>query len=190
MKKYQQKISEVGGLENLSKGIKSMVKDYENAEKQVSELRESLESAESEEEKASINNDIEEIVVLQAAAEEEIIKKIDSYMKHKDGYEARMKMMRDKRDAALAAQGKPPVQYKEKKAAAPAPDPAPAPTPDPAPAASGETIITKAGGGETQVITPEVVVEKEEKGIGSLLLWGALGVAGIFIGINLFKNRS
>lgn len=191
MKKYQQKINEVGGLENLSKGIKSMVRDYENAEKQVAELRESLEEAESDEERAAIQADIEEIVVLQNAADEELVKKIDSYMRNKDGYDARMKMMRERKDAALAAQGKPPVQYKEKKVAKVEPAPAdPAPAPAPAPAAT-EVIISKAGGGETTVVTPTVVEEKkEEKGLGSLLLWGALGVAGIFIGVNLFKNRN
>ena len=33
-----------------------------------------------------------------------------------------------------------------------------------------------------------VVEEKEEKGT-NWLLWGVLGVAGIFVGINLFKNK-
>ena len=32
-------------------------------------------------------------------------------------------------------------------------------------------------------------VKEEKKGGTNWLLWGALGVAGILIGVNLFKNK-
>ena len=60
-----------------------------------------------------------------------------------------------------------------------------------APAPVMETVITKSGGGETQVLTENPIVEeKKASGMGSMILWGALGFAGILIGVNLFKNRN
>ena len=194
MKKYQEKINELGGFDKLSKNLKKMVKEYEDALGSIDQMKADLEGVESEEERQALQTEIEETEALLPDAHAEIMRKIESYIKNKDGYEERMKAMRDKKDAALAAQGKPPIQYKEKPAAAPAPVAQAAPAApakvEEAPAAQAETIITKSGGGQTEVITPEVIEEKEEKGFGSWLLLGALGVAGIFIGVNLFKNRN
>ena len=114
-------------------------------------------------------------------------------MRNKEGYDERMKAMRAKRDAALAEKGLPPVTYKEKTVNTPAPQSAPvaqAPVAA-APAPVTETVITKSGGGETQVLTENPIVEeKKASGMGSMILWGALGFAGILIGVNLFKNRN
>jgi hypothetical protein len=104
-----------------------------------------------------------------------------------------MKVMRAKRDAALAEKGLPPVNYKDKTVNTPAPQSAPvAPvTVAAAPAPVMETVITKSGGGETQVLTENPIVEeKKASGMGNMILWGALGFAGILIGVNLFKNRN
>lgn len=194
MKKYQEKINELGGFDKLSKNLKKMVKEYEDALGSIDQMKADLEGVESEEERQALQTEIEETEALLPDAHAEIMRKIESYIKNKDGYEERMKAMRDKKDAALAAQGKPPVQYKQKPEAAPAPAAQAAPAApakvEETPAGQGEAVITKSGGGATQVITPEVIEEKEEKGFGSWLLLGALGVAGIFIGVNLFKNRN
>ena len=193
MKKYQEKINELGGFDKLSKNLKKMVKEYEDALGSIDQMKADLEGVESEEERQALQTEIEETEALLPDAHAEIMRKIESYIRNKDGYEERMKAMRAKKDAALAAQGKPPIQYKEKTAAAPAPAPAAPAAPakvEETPAGQGEAVITKSGGGQTEVITPEVIEEKEEKGFGSWLLLGALGVAGIFIGVNLFKNRN
>jgi hypothetical protein len=178
MKQYQEKIKEAGGFEKLSKGIKKLVKECIDTEDAIKELKSELENA-SEEEIAEIEKDIEESEKLLAEVEEDVVRKIDSYLKNKDGYDARMKAMREKKNGGVVS---------EPKAAAPAPKAPEAPAPAVAPVE--EAVITKSGGSEPQVVKAEVVEQKEEGGFGSMLLWGALGVAGIFIGINLFKNRN
>lgn len=178
MKQYQEKINEAGGYEKLSKGIKKLVREVEDTEKAIQELKAELENA-SEEEIEEIQKDIEESEKLLAEVEEDLVRKIESYLKNKDGYDARMKAMREKKNGGVVSEPK-----------APAPAPAPKAPEAAAPAPAAEAIITKSGGSEPQVVKAEVVEQKEEGGFGSMLLWGALGVAGIFIGINLFKNRS
>ena len=193
MYKYEEKINEVGGIENLSKGIKSLIRDFKKAEKFLQQEKQKLKEATDEEEIAEIQKEIEETVAALEEGDDEIVKKVESYMRNKEGYEERMKVMRAKRDAALAEKGLPPVNYKDKTVNTPAPQSAPvAPvTVAAAPAPVIETVITKSGGGETQVLTENPIVEeKKASGMGSMILWGALGFAGILIGVNLFKNRN
>ena len=193
MYKYEEKINEVGGIENLSKGIKSLIRDFKKAEKFLQQEKQKLKEATDEEEIAEIQKEIEETIAALEEGDDEIVKKVESYMRNKEGYEERMKAMRAKRDAALAEKGLPPVTYKEKTVNTPAPQSAPvAPAPvAAAPAPVTETVITKSGGGETQVLTENPIVEeKKASGMGSMILWGALGFAGILIGVNLFKNRN
>jgi len=193
MYKYEEKINEVGGIENLSKGIKSLIRDFKKAEKFLQQEKQKLKEATDEEEIAEIQKEIEETIAALEEGDDEIVKKVESYMRNKEGYEERMKAMRAKRDAALAEKGLPPVTYKEKTVNTPAPQSAPvAPAPvAAAPAPVTETVITKSGGGETQVLTENPIVEeKKASGMGNMILWGALGFAGILIGVNLFKNRN
>ena len=193
MYKYEEKINEVGGIENLSKGIKSLIRDFKKAEKFLQQEKQKLKEATDEEEIAEIQKEIEETIAALEEGDDEIVKKVESYMRNKEGYEERMKVMRAKRDAALAEKGLPPVNYKDKTVNTPAPQSAPvAPvTVAAAPAPVMETVITKSGGGETQVLTENPIVEeKKASGMGSMILWGALGFAGILIGVNLFKNRN
>ena len=193
MYKYEEKINEVGGIDNLSKGIKSLIRDFKKAEKFLQQEKQKLKEATDEEEIAEIQKEIEETIAALEEGDDEIVKKVESYMRNKEGYEERMKAMRAKRDAALAEKGLPPVTYKEKTVNTPAPQSAPvAPAPvAAAPAPVMETVITKSGGGETQVLTENPIVEeKKSSGMGSMILWGALGFAGILIGVNLFKNRN
>jgi len=193
MYKYEEKINEVGGIDNLSKGIKSLIRDFKKAEKFLQQEKQKLKEATDEEEIAEIQKEIEETIAALEEGDDEIVKKVESYMRNKEGYEERMKVMRAKRDAALAEKGLPPVNYKDKTVNTPAPQSAPvAPvTVAAAPAPVMETVITKSGGGETQVLTENPIVEeKKASGMGSMILWGALGFAGILIGVNLFKNRN
>ncbi len=193
MYKYEEKINEVGGIDNLSKGIKSLIRDFKKAEKFLQQEKQKLKEATDEEEIAEIQKEIEETIAALEEGDDEIVKKVERYMRNKEGYEERMKVMRAKRDAALAEKGLPPVTYKEKTVNTPAPQSAPVAqvTVAAAPAPVMETVITKSGGGETQVLTENPIVEeKKSSGMGSMILWGALGFAGILIGVNLFKNRN
>lgn len=187
MSKHLEKINELGGIEKFPKTIKALVKDYKNAEKYLKEQKDNLENA-SEEEVEAIQKEIEETELALEEGDEEILRKIDIYWKNKEVYQRTTQKMREKRDAARAERGEEPIGVNPKSEPTPAPVVAAvAPAQAPAPA----TVITKSGGGETQILTDNPIVEeKKAEGFGSLILWGALGFAGILIGVNLFKNRN
>lgn len=188
MTKHLEKINELGGIEKFPKKIKALVRDYNDAEKYLKEQKAKLENA-SEEEVEAIQKEIEETESALEEGNEEILRKIDIYWKNKDVYQRTTQKMREKRDAARAERGEEPIGVKPKNEAAPIPTPVPTPFAVTAPVA--EAIITKSGGGETQIITENPIVEeKKAEGFGNLILWGALGFAGILIGVNLFKNRN
>ena len=190
MSKHQQKINEFGGIDNFSKGIKNLVRDYNDAEKYLKEQKAKLENA-SEEEVEAIQKEIQETESVLEEGDKEILRKIDIYWKNKEVYQRITEKMREKRDAARAERGEEPIGVKPKNEAAPIPAPVPTPVAVTAPAPVTETVITKSGGGETQIITENPIVEeKKASGMGSMILWGALGFAGILIGVNLFKNRN
>lgn len=185
MKQYQEKINEAGGFEKLSKGLKKLVKLCQEGENDIIQLKRDLENA-TEEELPEIEKDIKEGENLLKESEEELLHKIERYLKNKDAYAEKMKNMREKNPKFQDKSNGTESELKPKAEQAPESAPAPAPMT----AAQGQAVITKSGGSEPQVVKAEVVEEKEEGGFGSMLLWGALGVAGIFIGINLFKNRN
>lgn len=188
MSKHLEKINELGGIDKFPKTIKALVRDYKNAEKYLNEQKANLENA-SEEEVEAIQKEIEETELALEEGDEEILRKIDIYWKNKEVYQRTTQKMREKRDAARAERGEEPIGVKPKNEAAPIPAPVPTPVAVTAPVA--EAVITKSGGGETQILTENPIVEeKKADGLGSLILWGAIGFAGILIGVNLFKNRN
>ena len=99
-----------------------------------------------------------------------LTEKVQTYADNYDSYQERIRKMDEGRKAKSAAKAQ---------QAAPAPQPAPIPEPivEPAPQAAAPPPPP----------APKEE-EKEEKGT-NWLLWGVLGVAGIFVGINLFKNK-
>ncbi|MBM3417290.1 MAG: hypothetical protein FJY17_00025 [Bacteroidetes bacterium] len=191
MSKHQDKINELGGISMFNDKIKILVKEYNDAEKYLETLNENLQSA-SDEEKEAIQTDIQETQQALKDGDKEILKKVESYWKNRDGYIKRMQSMRDKLDAKRVAQGKEPVAWKQKPEPAPVVATAPAPQPKVQEAVvTEEAVITKSGGGETQVVTATPAVEeKKAEGFDNLIFWGVLGLAGVLIGVNLYKNRN
>jgi len=185
MSKHQDRINELGGISMFNDKIKNLVKDYDDAEKYLETLNENLQSA-SDEEKGVIETEIQETQQALIDGDKEILKKVESYWKNRDGYMQRMQSMRDKQDAKRIAEGKEPVAWKQK------PQPAPVVAAAPTQAEPvAQAVVTKSGGGETQILTNTAIVEeKKAEGFGSLILWGVLGVAGVLIGVNLYKNRN
>ena len=191
MSKHQDRINELGGISMFNDKIKNLVKDYDDAEKYLETLNENLQSA-SDEEKGGIETEIQETQQALIDGDKEILKKVESYWKNRDGYMQRMQSMRDKQDAKRIAEGKEPVAWKQKPEPVPVVAAAPAPQPKVQEAVATQgAVITKSGGGETQILKDNPIVEeKKAEGFGSLIFWGVLGVAGVLIGVNLYKNRN
>ena len=193
MKKHLKKITESGlDPENLSKALAKIVKDYNKGEKELNSLKAKFEASQDEEEKQALKADIQEYEELLEATDDEICSKVDGYLRNKEMYDARAIAMEKGRMEAAKARGEEYVPYGRKPKAAPAPAPAPvAAAPAAAPVEEVQTpqvvpaTEMPAGG---QVHKAEVVEEK--KGGGDWLFWGIVGTIGLFVGVNLFKNRN
>lgn len=191
MRKFEKKINELG-LEKgkLSKSLNEFVRNFELAEDELKGLRIDLKQAEQEEDNdeeidkllakiEELENDLEQ-------ADNELSRKVELHHKNGDFYAARAQKMREAREAKAASK-KNNTQVsteaaitnsndtnKAQKQEEP-PIPQPQPQPQPQPKQEEEPIKTNEE-------------PKDEKGT-NWLLWGVLGVAGIFVGINLFKNK-
>jgi len=181
MRKFEKKINELNLVKgSLSKGLNKNIKDFEMLEQSLvglqAELREAKAQEDNDEEVEKITEQVEELEEQLENFDEVLADKVQSYS---DNYEVNQEKVRKmdearKAKAAARAQSTPSPAADPTPAPAPAPEPIPAPQPQPTPAAD-PTPAPK-------------VEEKEEKGT-NWLLWGVLGVAGIFVGINLFKNK-
>jgi len=193
MKKHLKKITESGlDPENLSKALAKIVKDYNKGEKELNSLKAKFEASQDEEEKEALKADIQEYEELLEATDDEICSKVDGYLRNKEMYDARAIAMEKGRMEAAKARGEEYVPYGRKPKAAPAPAPAPvaaAPAATPVEEVQTPQVVPAtempAGG---QVHKAEVVEEK--KGGGDWLFWGIVGTIGLFVGVNLFKNRN
>ncbi len=183
MRKFEKKINELG-LEKgkLSKSLNDFVFNFQTAEDELKSLKMNLKQAQQEEDNdEEIDNLLSKIDDMENdldQADNELVKKVIMHHKNGDLYAARAQKMREAREAKAAAKVAPTAASKV--------DPAPvtesAPATEPTPAVAPTTTVTNE---PTQAPKEE---KKEEKST-NWLLWGVLGVAGIFVGINLFKNK-
>jgi DNA repair exonuclease SbcCD ATPase subunit len=175
MRKFEKKINELNLVKGkLSKALNSNIKDFEMLEQSLVGLHAELRGAEAKE------NNEEEVEKLAQESEEleeqlenfdgVLTEKVQTYADNYDSYQERIRKMDEGRKAKSAAKA-------QQAAPAPQPEPIPEPIVEPAPQAAAPPPPP----------APKEE-EKEEKGT-NWLLWGVLGVAGIFVGINLFKNK-
>jgi hypothetical protein len=190
MRKYEKRISELD-MEGkiLSKTIKGLIKEFTEGETELGNLKKALEEAQDDDEVTKINADIDELESALDEADDQLVHKLNIWHRNYDVY-------RQNAQQHLQKGGRGKKKDPDGSQAEPInpPAPAPVPVPDPVPATGTATttgIITKAGGGETQVVTPVVVEDKkeEEGGWFTSVLFGALAIGGILIGVNLYKNR-
>jgi Asp-tRNA(Asn)/Glu-tRNA(Gln) amidotransferase C subunit len=179
MRKFEKKINELNLLKgSLSKGLNKNIKDFETLEQSLvglqAELREAKAIDDNDEEVEKITQEVEELEEQLENFDEVLTDKVQSYS---DNYEVNQEKVR-KMDEARKAKAAARAQATPAPAAEPTPAPAPTPNPEPQPQPTPAADPAPA---------PKVE-EKEEKGT-NWLLWGVLGVAGIFVGINLFKNK-
>ena len=175
MRKFEKKINELNLVKGkLSKALNSNIKDFEMLEQSLvglhAELREAETKENNEEEVEKLAQESEELEEQLENFDGVLTEKVQTYADNYDSYQERIRKMDEGRKAKSAAKAQ---------QVAPAPQPAPIPEPivEPAPQAAAPPPPP----------APKEE-EKEEKGT-NWLLWGVLGVAGIFVGINLFKNK-
>ena len=179
MRKFEKKINELNlSKGNLSKSLNKNINDFDVLDQSLKGLRAEYREANSiednDDEIERLNGEIEELEGQLENFDEVLVDKVQNYADNYDSYQTRIKKMEEGRKAKAAA----------KVAPAAAPTPAPTPTNEPAPAPKVEPTPAPTN----EPTQAPKVEEKEEKGT-NWLLWGVLGVAGIFVGINLFKNK-
>lgn len=176
MRKFEKKINELN-LEKgkLSKTLNQNIKDFEVLEQSLKGLRAELRQAEAsqdDEEIDRLNQEVEELEGELINFDEVLVDKVQNYADNYDSYQLRLKKMEEGRKAKAAAKTAPAPESE--------PTPAPVATPKPEPEPTAAPVNDP---------TPTPKVEEKEKKETNWLLWGFLGVAGIFVGINLFKNK-
>lgn len=181
MRKFEKKINELNLVKgSLSKGLNKNIKDFDMLEQSLvglqAELREAKAMEDNDEEVERLTQEVEELEEQLENFDEVLADKVQSYF---DNYEVNQEKVR-KMDEARKAKAAARAQATPAPAAEPTPAPAPAPTPNPEPQPQPTPAADPAPAPKEE--------EKEEKGT-NWILWGVLGVAGIFVGINLFKNK-
>ena len=182
MRKFEKKINELG-LEKgkLSKNLNDTVRNFELAEDELKSLKLELKAAEKEEDNDDeIDKLVEKIEETESQLEQTddyLVKKIEIHNKNGDMYAIRAEKMREARVAKAA-----------NKTSNPSTPPKPVDEPKPAPIVTIKEEV-KAEPEVTQTAPSAKIEEKKEEKKTNWLLWGVLGVAGIFVGINLYKNK-
>ena len=177
MRKFEKKINELG-LEKgkLSKSLNDFVRNFDLAEDELKSLRMNLKQAEQEEDnEEEIDNLISKIDEMENDlddADNELTKKVVMHHKNGDFYAARAQKMRDAREAKAANKNNTPKEASQINNSI------------------NQPITVKSTTPQAKGAAPQSILEqpKEKKGT-NWILWGVLGVAGIFVGINLFKKN-
>ena len=176
MRKFEKKINELNLVKGkLSKALNSNIKDFEMLEQSLVGLHAELRGAE------AIENNEEEVEKLAQESEELeeqlenfdgiLTEKVQLYADNYDSYQERIRKMDEGRKAKAAA------KLQQTAAVEPAPAPKVEPIVQPTPQAAPPPP------------PPAPKEEVKEKKRTNWILWGILGVAGIFVGINLYKNK-
>jgi len=170
MRKFERQINELNLVKGkLSKSLNSNIKDFEMLEQSLvglnAELREAEAKENNEDEVEKITQESEELEEQLEDFDNVLTEKVQTYADNYDSYQERIRKMDEGRKAKSAAKA-------EQTAADGAVKPSQHQAVPPPPSASH---------------APKEE-DKEKKGT-NWILWGVLGVAGIFVGINLFKNK-
>lgn len=184
MNNYQNKITELGLEEKkLPKSITGLIKEFKEAETEVNQLKADLEAmSDDDEAREDLVGEIGEYEQLLAETDDKISKKLLDYAANKPYYDAKFQYMRDAAAAKKNGQPAPPSPTKGSVSGGAAP--VVAPVVAPTPVAQSQPIYNP----PPPANEPEKVEEKKKDG-SNWILWGALGVVGLFVGVNLFKNR-
>ncbi len=186
MAKFEKKITELGLEEGkLSKNLNKFVRDYRKAEAQLEEMKDELKTA-PDEKKEELQNEITELEEALAETDEELVGRVQTYADNREYYAQKVQDLNRGRQKAEQARG-----------AASNPQPQPEPEPQKAEEAPKQEETPKIE--EAKVVSTEpagtaaakaVPIEEKKKDSSNWLLWGVLGIAGIMVGVNLFRNKN
>ena len=176
MRKFEKKINELNLVKGkLSKALNSNIKDFEMLEQSLvglhAELREAEAKENNEEEVEKLTQESEELEESLENFDGILTEKVQLYADNYDSYQERIRKMDEGRKAKAAA------KLQQTAAVEPLPAPKVEPIVQPTPQAAPPSP------------PPAPKEENKEKTGTNWILWGVLGVAGIFVGINLFKNK-
>lgn len=176
MRKFEKKINELNLVKGkLSKALNSNIKDFEMLEQSLvglhAELREAEAKENNEEEVEKLTQESEELEESLENFDGILTEKVQLYADNYDSYQERIRKMDEGRKAKAAA------KLQQTAAVEPLPAPKVEPIVQPTPQAAPPSP------------PPAPKEENKEKKGTNWILWGVLGVAGIFVGINLFKNK-
>ena len=176
MRKFEKKINELNLVKGkLSKALNSNINDFEMLEQSLvglhAELREAEDIENNEDEVERLTQESEELEEQLENFDGVLTEKVQVYADNYDSYQERIRKMDEGRKAKAAAKSQ------QTAAVEPAPAPQPEPIVEPAPQAAPPPP------------PPAPKEEEKEKKGTNWVLWGVLGVAGIFLGINLYKNK-
>ena len=176
MRKFEKKINELNLVKGkLSKALNSNIKDFEMLEQSLvglhAELREAEAKENNEDEVEKLTQESEELEEQLENFDGVLTEKVQVYADNYDSYQERIRKMDEGRKAKAAA--------KSQQTAAV----------EPAPAPKSEPILQPTQHQAAPPPPPAPKEEEKEKKGTNWVLWGVLGVAGIFLGINLYKNK-
>ena len=176
MRKFEKKINELNLVKGkLSKALNSNIKDFEMLEQSLvglhAELREAEAKENNEDEVEKLTQESEELEEQLENFDGVLTEKVQVYADNYDSYQERIRKMDEGRKAKAAA--------KSQQTAAV----------EPAPAPKSEQIVQPTQQQAAPPPPPAPKEEEKEKKGTNWVLWGVLGVAGIFLGINLYKNK-
>lgn len=185
MKRYEQKITEVGlNKGTVSTKIKNMIREFKAAEDELQGIQESYNEEDDDDTKAEILEQINEYKKTLEDVEDEIIRKIEDYARKKDVYDANTKRMQDGRKAKLAEKGQVVEQSNNQNHSSQEIS---------AVAASSSNNISQRTeqpikSEPISVASEDVKVDKPKKS-GGWIFAGILTVAAVLIGVNFMRNK-
>lgn len=166
MRKYQQKLSELGlNPQSLSKGVVKDLVEFQEAEQEFAELNERLANMdEDDEEREELENEVSQYEDVIEQADERLAAKIQHYFENKDAYAERMKNV-------TRGRGRPPKNQL------------------PNPISTNTANVPAQNSQTSRSISATNEPKKEEDSFGSWLLWGGLAIVGAIVGVNIVRNR-
>jgi len=181
MAKFEKKITELGLEEGkLSKNLNKMVKDFRKAEAQLEEMKEELEKL-SGDEKEQLQGEISELEEALAETDDELVGRVQTYADNREYYAQKVQDLNRGRQKAEEARGAASNPQPQPKKVEEAPKQVETPKVEEAKVVSTEPAGTAAA---------KAVPIEQKKESSNWLLWGVLGIAGIMVGVNLFRNKN
>ena len=169
MRKFEKKIKELGfEVGKLSGSLNKEVAEFYQVERELNELKEELQNANGGDVE-SIENEIREGEEALLDFDEMLEESVETYAKNKPAYDEKVRRMTEAREKKKMAKN-------ESKTTTP-------PQLEP-------IVGTQTSPLQPIVDTPPTPkVEEKKSGLLETLGWGALAIAGIFVGIRIFKNK-